>query len=208
MAININPEHDALIIVDVQNDFCPGGALAVPEGDRVIEPLNRLLDMNWRIRIATRDWHPIDHISFREQGGIWPPHCVANTPGSEFNALLNIEKVDEIVSKAERRESEAYSGFEGTSLADDLKSRNVKRIFVGGLATDYCVKNTVLDGLKNGFTVYVIGDAIRGVNVKPEDSDVAITEMQRNGAVVVESTFQYIESLTSRGGAIGSSSGS
>jgi nicotinamidase/pyrazinamidase len=193
MAININPEHDALIIVDVQNDFCPGGALAVPEGDRVIEPLNRLLDMNWRIRIATRDWHPIDHISFREQGGIWPPHCVANTPGSEFNALLNIEKVDEIVSKAERRESEAYSGFEGTSLADDLKSRNVKRIFVGGLATDYCVKNTVLDGLKNGFTVYVIGDAIRGVNVKPEDSDVAITEMQRNGAVVVESTDLTID---------------
>jgi nicotinamidase/pyrazinamidase len=193
MAISVNPEHDALIIVDVQNDFCSGGALAVPEGDRVIEPLNRLLDMNWRIRIATRDWHPIDHISFREQGGIWPPHCVANSPGAEFNALLNIEKVDAIVSTAERRELEAYSGFEGTSLADDLKSRDVKRIFVGGLATDYCVKYTVLDGLKNGFTVYVIGDAVRGVNVKPEDSDLAMAEMERNGAVIVKSTDLTID---------------
>jgi nicotinamidase/pyrazinamidase len=187
MLVTIHPDQDALIIVDVQNDFCPGGALAVPDGDSVIDPLNKLLGMNWKIRIATRDWHPPDHISFKEQGGIWPPHCIAGSPGAQYHPSLQFEKIDKIVSKAETKESDAYSGFEGTSLESDLKSRNVKRIFVGGLATDYCVKNTVLDGLKKDFTVYVISDAVKGVNVHPEDSENALKEMQKNGALLVKS---------------------
>ena len=179
---------DALIVVDVQKDFLPGGALAVPEGDAVIAPLNI-----WIARfqatglpvIATRDWHPPKHCSFREQGGPWPAHCVADTPGAAFADDLQLPEDAWIVSKATEASREAYSGFQGTDLAERLKAAGVRRLFVGGLATDYCVRNTVKDALANGFAVLLLIDAIRAVNVNPGDGDRAIAEMTAAGAVPV-----------------------
>ncbi len=188
MTMNIDTERDALIVVDVQNDFCPGGALAVPEGDLVVAPLNRMLDGSWKITIATRDWHPDNHISFKSRGGIWPAHCIAGTDGAAFHAALRTDKVNLIVSKADRPDLEAYSGFEGTGLSGKLKKVGSERLFIGGLATDYCVKNTVIDGLTNGFEVYVFEDAVRGVNVEPEDSAYALREMQDKGAKLIRTT--------------------
>ena len=179
---------DALIVVDVQKDFLPGGALAVTEGDAVIAPLNAWIA---RFRaaglpvIATRDWHPPNHCSFREQGGPWPVHCVADTPGAAFADDLQLPEDAWIVSKATEAEREAYSGFQDTDLAERLKAAGVRRLFVGGLATDYCVRNTVKDALANGFTVFLLTDAIRAVNVNPGDGDRAIAEMTAAGAVPV-----------------------
>jgi len=178
----------ALIVVDVQNDFCPGGALAVPEGDKVVPVLNNYIEL-FRAAGApiffTRDWHPVDHISFRTQGGIWPPHCVQNTSGAEFHPALKVKDGDYIISKGFERSKEAYSGFEGTDLDDLLKRLNIKELFVGGLATEYCVKHTVLDGLKNGYRVYLLEDAVRGVDKNKGDSVRAIEEMVKAGAVKI-----------------------
>jgi nicotinamidase/pyrazinamidase len=187
---------DALVIIDFQNDFCPGGALAVPEGDRIAEPLGRLID-DFRLVVATRDWHPPDHGSFvgadidptRWRGAdppaIWPPHCVQGTPGAEFHASLDRSKIDRVVDKGQDRWSQGYSGFQDTELAEFLRSRDVDRLYVGGLATDYCVKNSVLDARRLGFDVTVIDDAIRGVEVNPGDSARAREEMQSAGAAFV-----------------------
>jgi nicotinamidase/pyrazinamidase len=181
-------KYDALVIVDVQRDFCPGGALAVPDGDAVVQPLNSYIEVfksaNLPI-VATRDWHPPNHISFREHGGLWPPHCVQGTEGAEFHPQLKLPEETLIISKATQPDLEAYSGFEGTELESLLKSKGVKRLFVGGLATDYCVKMTVLDALKLGFTTFLLEDAIRGVNVNPSDSERAIDEMLSNGAIAI-----------------------
>ena len=175
---------DALIIVDVQNDFCPGGALSVPEGDQVIPVLNDYIKLfkkaNTRI-FATRDWHPPNHISFKAQGGSWPPHCVQNTEGAKFHPDLKLPSDTSIISKATDPLKEAYSGFDGTELANTLKIQGA-RVFVGGLATDYCVKNTVLDARKMGFEAVLLSDAIRGINVEPGDARKAIAEMIKNGA--------------------------
>jgi nicotinamidase/pyrazinamidase len=182
-------EKDALIVVDVQKDFCPGGALAVPEGDSVVpvlnEYLNRFAGMNLTI-VATRDWHPVKHRSFKEYGGTWPVHCVQKTEGANFHPELKLPEGTKVVSKATKVQEEAYSGFQGTKLKEFLKKRGIKRIFVGGLATDYCVKNTVLDGLKAGFTTFLLLDAIKGVNVKPGDSERAIDEMLSSGAAGID----------------------
>jgi len=176
---------DALIVVDVQKDFCPGGALPVPRGDEVIPALNYYIKIfkkaNARI-FATRDWHPQNHVSFKAQGGPWPPHCVQNTEGARFHPDLKLPSGTAIVSKAMNPLKEAYSGFDGIKLASTLKKQGVTRVFVGGLATDYCVKNTVLDARKLGFKVVLLLDAIRGINVEPSDAAKAVDEMVKSGA--------------------------
>lgn len=174
----------ALIVVDIQKDFCPGGALAVKDGDAVVPVLNRYIKLFTKAKspiIFTRDWHPSDHSSFKSQGGTWPPHCIQNSEGAKFHPDLQIPPEGEIVSKADKRD-EAYSFFKGTDLAEKLHQRGIMRLLVGGLATDYCVKETVLDGLKNGFEVYLLEDASSGVDVKPGDSMEALNEMVMRGA--------------------------
>lgn len=182
---------DALVIVDVQNDFLPPhGALAVPEGNQVVQPLNHVLSVFKAHHLpvyATRDWHPLQHCSFRDQGGPWPPHCVAGTFGSEFYKDLNLPQEVEVISKATSLKTDAYSGFEGTDLAQRLKSKGIERVIVGGLATDYCVVNTVRDALKLGFQVFVMEDCIRAVNVQPEDGARAVEEMVLMGASLIHS---------------------
>lgn len=175
---------DALIIVDVQNDFLPGGSLGVPHGDEVIEPLNRCARLFAQHRLpvfATRDWHPPDHCSFAPQGGPWPPHCIQGTPGAEFARRLELPAGTHIISKAQRAEADAYSGFEGTSLAAQLREAGCRRVFVGGLATDYCVRATALDARAAGLRVTVLLDAVRAVEVKPGDGERALAQMQRAG---------------------------
>jgi len=181
----------ALVIVDLQNDFCPGGSLPVPDGDKIVPIVNELIETFSRAGLpifATRDWHPADHVSFKEQGGIWPPHCVQNTPGAEFHPDLRLPEGTAVISKAYSQERDAYSGFDGTNLEAPLKEAGVDQIVVCGLATDYCVKATVLDGLKAGLGVTVVEDAIRGVNVQPGDSQKALDEMKAAGAILVPHT--------------------
>jgi nicotinamidase/pyrazinamidase len=178
---------DALIVVDVQNDFLPGGSLAVPEGDRVVPLLNRYLSLFERRGlpvVATRDWHPVDHCSFRDRGGPWPPHCVAGTHGAEFAPGLRLPADSAVVSKAVEAGEDAYSAFQGTGLAERLRAQNITRLFVGGLATDYCVLTTVKDGIAAGFEVIWLRDASRAVNVAPDDGLNAEREMRRLGAGV------------------------
>ena len=181
-------DRDALLIVDVQADFLPGGRLAVPEGDAVVPALNGYLALARRkgLRVfATRDWHPPNHCSFRAQGGPWPEHCVAGTPGAAFAPSLELPSDAFIISKAVAAGSDAYSGFAGTDLERQLRALRVERLLVGGLATDYCVLNTVRDARKAGFEVLLLQDAIRAVNVKPGDGEHAEREMREVGAVPV-----------------------
>jgi len=176
--------HTALVVVDVQRDFCPGGTLPVAEGDRVVPALNKYIEKFQAAGgpiIFTRDWHPPDHSSFKQQGGPWPPHCVQGSEGAKFHPDLHVPPEGEIVSKADKKD-EAYSFFQGTDLAEKLHQRGIKKLLVGGLATDYCVKETVLDGLKHGFEVFHLDDASKGVNVKPHDSERALQEMVEKGA--------------------------
>lgn len=178
-------KEDALIVVDVQVDFCPGGALPVPEGDKIIPVINeyiRKFDAAGALIVATRDWHPPNHASFRTQGGPWPPHCVQGTRGAEFHPSLRLPERTIIVSKATDPAREAYSGFEGTSLSEELRKAGVRRVFVAGLATEYCVKNTVLDALKHGFEVFLLEDAVKGIDLTPGDVERAIREMLESGA--------------------------
>lgn len=181
---------DALLIIDVQNDFCSGGSLAVPEGDEVVPALNRYIQRFKAANLpifATRDWHPEKTSHFKAFGGLWPTHCIQGTKGAEFRPNLALPEDVVIVSAGVGPEEEGYSGFEGkddqgVGLADLFRQRGVERIFVGGLATDYCVRHTVLDGLKEGFKVVLLEDAIRGVDVQPGDSERAIAEMIQAGA--------------------------
>jgi nicotinamidase/pyrazinamidase len=179
---------DALIAVDVQNDFLPGGSLAVPEGDAVVPALNRYLaafDAHALPMFATRDWHPTKHCSFKAQGGIWPPHCVAATRGAEFARDLALPPTAVIVSKAATAEADAYSGFAGTELAARLRAGLATRLFIGGLATDYCVLSTVKDALAEGFGVLLLADAIRAVDVNAGDGARALAEMRQLGARLI-----------------------
>ncbi len=172
---------DALLIVDFQNDFVPGGALPVAGGDEIAGPLNRLLE-RFDLVIATRDWHPPNHSSFVTA---WPVHCVRGTPGADLHASLDRDGVDMVIDKGQDPDSEGYSAFQDTGLVELLRSRGVDRLYVGGLATDYCVRQSVLDARRNGFDVVVIEDAIRGVDVEAGDSARAIEEMKDAGAVFV-----------------------
>jgi nicotinamidase/pyrazinamidase len=182
---NIQPQPgDALVIVDVQNDFLPGGSLAVPCGDEVVPVLNRymhIFEMRSLPVYATRDWHPEQHCSFRAQGGIWPPHCIADTQGAQFAATLQLPDNAVIISKATTLEHDAYSGFQDTDLDTLLYSANIRRLFIGGLATDYCVLNTVRDAIGLGYKVLLLTDAIRAVDVQSGDGLRAEEEMIKLG---------------------------
>lgn len=181
---------EALIVVDVQNDFCPGGALAVPGGDQVVPVLNEYVDRFERAGLPiffTRDWHPARTKHFNTEGGPWPPHCVQGTPGARFHPSLRIPEGAPIVSKGTNPEEDAYSGFQATApnglrLPEVLKRQGVDHLYVGGLATDYCVRATALDALASGFSVTVLLDAVRGVDVAPGDTERALVEMLDAGA--------------------------
>jgi len=181
--------NTGLLVVDIQNDFCAGGALPVPEGDRVVPVLNRYIDLfveRGAPVFFTRDWHPRDHISFKERGGPWPPHCVQGTEGAAFHKDLKVPSDAAVISTADRADREAYSGFSGTDLAARLRNLGVKTVLVGGLATDYCVKHTVLDAVKEGLETYFLKDASRGVEVSPGDTEKAVEEMKAAGARELE----------------------
>jgi nicotinamidase/pyrazinamidase len=179
---------DALLVVDVQRDFLPGGALAVPDGDVVVPVMNRYVEVAAQSGIpvfASRDWHPRNHCSFRSQGGLWPPHCVADSEGAEFAPGLNLPHDVVIVSKAQKQDADAYSAFRGTDLDARLRSRGILRLWVGGLATDYCVLETVLDARKAGYEVLFLEDASRAVEIEPGDGARAVARMREAGAIPV-----------------------
>ncbi len=176
---------EALIIVDFQNDFTPGGALAVAGGDRIAGRVNELAgDPRFDLVAATRDWHPPDHGSFSERGGPWPVHCVQGTEGAELHPSLERSNVDVIVDKGTDPDTEGYSGFQGTTLGDLLRDRDIDRVTVVGLATDYCVKNTALDALREGLEVTVDSEGVRGVDVHEGDSERALEDLRAAGATV------------------------
>ena len=178
-------DSDALLVIDMQYDFLPGGSLGVPEGDQVLAPINEAM-ARFAARglpvYASRDWHPEDHCSFAARGGPWPPHCVAETRGAAFSDELALPADTVIISKADTADVDAYSAFNGTALADHLRGHGITRVFVCGLATDYCVLNTALDALKNGFETVILPEAMRAVNVQPEDGERASAHMREAGA--------------------------
>jgi len=178
---------DALLVVDVQPDFCPGGALAVPGGDEVIPVLNRWIAAA-RARgvlvYASRDWHPTQHLSFEAQGGPWPPHCVQDTPGAAYHPALALPEDAVKIAKGTRLDRDQYSAFDGTGLAEHLRRAGVERLWVGGLAQDVCVRASVLDACKEGFAVHLIASATRPV--EPEAGEEALREMREAGARVEE----------------------
>ncbi len=173
-------ETDALVVVDPQNDFLPGGSLAVCDGNRIFEPINRvmpLFDHVW----ATRDWHPPEHAYFTEHGGIWPFHCLQGTPGAEFSNLLDQKPIQAVISKGTNVETDGYSAFAETDFARQLHDAGVTRVFFCGLATDYCVKMSALDSMQQGFETFVLTDAIAAVNVHAGDDAAALKELETQG---------------------------
>jgi nicotinamidase/pyrazinamidase len=188
----IEAECPALLIVDVQNDFCPGGALEVAEGDEVVPVMNRLAARAAALGLpvyASRDWHPVDSIHFADNGGPWPTHCVAGTPGARLHRDLALPSGAMIVTKGAARDEHGYSAFDGQvtgrgALLDDLRNRGVDHLVVGGLATDYCVRASVLDARRHGLGVTVVEDGVRAVNLVEGAGDDALEEMRRSGAAV------------------------
>ncbi|WP_442496763.1 isochorismatase family protein [Methylobacter sp. sgz302048] len=181
-------EGDALVIVDLQNDFLPGGSLPVPGGEQVISALNGYIERFARRGLpifATRDWHPKNHSSFIEQGGPWPEHCVIGTKGAEFSAALHLPASVQIISAGTEVERDGYSAFETPVCKQQLDSVGARRLFVGGLATDYCVLNTVRDALALNYPVFLLTDAVRAINVQPQDGQKAIDEMIQKGAKLI-----------------------
>jgi nicotinamidase/pyrazinamidase len=176
---------EALLIVDFQNDFTPGGALPVPEGDAIARRVNELVRSGgFDLVVATRDWHPPKHGSFEEQGGPWPVHCVQGTEGAELHPSLDREGITTVIDKGQDPDTEGYSAFEGTGLGELLRERGVDKVTVVGLATDYCVKNTALDALREGFEVTVDERGVRGVEVSAGDSERALSEVEAAGGRV------------------------
>jgi len=182
-------DSDALLVVDVQRDFLPGGALAVPHGDEILPVLAACIRSFAERRlpvIASRDWHPRDHCSFRENGGTWPPHCVAGSPGAELDPTLHLPAQSWIVSKATSATYDTYSAFEGTDLDERLRQSGVRRLFVGGLATDYCILNSARDALRHGYDVLLLTDAIRAID--ESDGARAIEELRQADATITDSS--------------------
>jgi nicotinamidase/pyrazinamidase len=188
---------DALLVVDVQNDFLPGGALGIAGGDAVVAPLNALLT-EWRAHglpvYMSRCWHPPGHCSFKERGGPWPVHCIAGSRGAEFSSSLSRSPTDLVISKATHVEQEAYSALDGTGLDVELRHRGIRRLFVGGLATDYCVRATGLDARKAGLEVVVLTDAVCGVNAEPGDDSRALADLAAVGVSFL-TTSEVMDSL-------------
>jgi nicotinamidase/pyrazinamidase len=192
-SMQIDPARDALVIVDIQNDFCPGGALGVRAGDAVVPVLNRYAERFAGAGapvFASRDWHPARTSHFAAYGGVWPPHCVQGTPGAEFHPALVLPEGTEVVSKGADPDEDAYSCFQaetadGMPFAAALGERGVGRLFIGGLATDYCVRSTVADGIQAGFEVVVLEDAVAAVDLKPGDGARALDEMRAAGATLI-----------------------
>ncbi|MGC9258292.1 isochorismatase family protein [Desulfurella sp.] len=179
---------DALILVDIQNDFCVG-SLAVPNACDIINSANSYIEFfekNNRPVFATRDWHPKNHSSFKEFGGIWPIHCIQNTDGSMFYKDLKLTDETIVISKGTNPDKDAYSGFDGTDLNEKLNNLNIRRLFIGGLATDYCVKATILDALSFNYTTFFLHDASKAVNLKPDDEALSINEMLKAGAILID----------------------
>ena len=174
----------ALLIVDVQNDFCPGGALPAPTGDKVVPVINKIID-KFEIVLASRDWHPKVSVHFNK----WPEHCLQNTKGAEFPKQLNTEKINIILNKGTRNIDDGYSAFEATNvnLTKYLKENNIDELYIAGLTAEYCVLSTVLDSIKNGFKTFVIKDAVEGIRQNKGDFEDAITEMKNAGAVIITS---------------------
>ena len=185
-------EKGALVVVDVQNDFTPEGALAVPEGDQVVPAVNRYIEIFREAGLpiyASRDWHPPVTRHFQQYGGLWPPHCLQGSRGAEFRPDLRLPPEAIVVSKGMDPEKDSYSAFDafepdGTPLAESLRRRGVGRVYICGLATDYCVKWTAMEAARQGFRLTVLIDASLGVNLQPHDSERAIAEMVRQGAVL------------------------
>lgn len=177
-------DSDALLVIDMQYDFLPGGSLGVPEGDQVLAPVNEAMARFAALGLpvyASRDWHPENHCSFAERGGPWPAHCVAETRGAAFSDELALPADTVIISKADSADADAYSAFNGTALAEHLRQHGVSRVFVCGLATDYCVLNTALDARTEGFETVILPEAMRAVNVQPQDGERAIARMREAG---------------------------
>ena len=185
---------DALLIVDVQNDFCPGGALAVPDGDAVVPVLNRWVaeaETSGVPVFASRDWHPANHVSFKERGGPWPPHCVEGTRGAAFHPDLRLPPDAIVISKGDDPQRAGYSAFDGRTpagrpLLSDLRDRQIDSVYVAGLTAEYCVKQTVLDARTAGLHVVALRDAIAGIEAQPGDADRAIADMAKAGAEVAD----------------------
>jgi len=178
---------DGLLLVDVQNDFCPGGALPIKDGDRIVPVLNRWVEAAEKKQVpvyASRDWHPLRHISFEGEGGKWPPHCVEESKGADFHPDLKLPDGIVKITKGVRFDKDQNSAFDDTGLASQLKRDGVRRLWVGGLALDVCVLATVLDAREAGFEVHVIGNATRPVT--DEGGKLAVEEMKKAGAVIVE----------------------
>ena len=179
--------RQALLVIDVQNDFCPGGTLAVPHGDEVVPPLNKLIDEFLERGdpvYKSRDWHPRTTKHFAEYGGTWPVHCVQKTEGAEFHPALLDDPRIKVISKG-LGDKDSYSAFDETDLAAELRDQGVEEVVVGGLATDYCVKNTVLDALHEGFKVKAVEAAMRAVELHAGDGEKAIEEMRAAGAEII-----------------------
>lgn len=182
-------KNDALLVVDIQRDFCAGGALPVHEGDWVVPVINRWIKSAQAVDapiFACRDWHPELHISFQERGGPWPAHCLQGTPGAEFHPALRLPEGTEVFSKGADPDKEAYSAFDGTELAERLREEGVQRVWIGGLTLDYCVKESTLDARREGLDVNVLLEATRPVNLQPDDGDKALAAIRESGAHIIE----------------------
>ncbi len=191
--MNNRKTKKALLVVDAQNDFCPGGALGVPEGDKIIPRINKYVSIFTKNKLPiffTRDWHPVKTRHFKDFGGIWPVHCIQNTYGAKFHPKLKLPKDAILLYKGMDPKKDAYSAFQaedvsGTALPVLLKKMGINQLYIAGLATDYCVRFSSRDALKQGFKVKILVDAIKGVNLKPNDSENAIKEMVKAGAKII-----------------------